>query len=80
MVNNILQLITDNTDSQTIPECIPSIIKFMIGENKMSLTFDEALIALREYANRFNNGQIPKYMECIRQVGVKNILDSLVST
>jgi len=80
MVNNILQLITDNTDSQTIPECIPSIIKFMSGENKMSLTFDEALICLREYANRFNNGQIPKYMECIRQVGVKNILNSLVST
>lgn len=80
MVNNILQLITDNTDSQTILESIPSIINFISGENKMSLTFDEALISLREYANRFNNGQIPKYMECIRQVGVKNILDSLVST
>lgn len=75
-----MQLITDNTDSQTIPESISSIIKFICGENKINLTFDEALISLREYANKYNNGQIPKYMECIRQVGAKNILNSLTST
>lgn len=35
------------------------------------------LISLREYANRYNSGYVPKCMECIRQAGVGNILRSL---
>lgn len=47
MVNNILQLITDNTDNQTIPQHIPTIINFICGDKSIDLTFDSALISLR---------------------------------
>lgn len=60
MVHNILQLITDNTDQKTIPAGIPLIINFIYGDKEVDLTFDEALIRLKEYSNKFNQGQIPK--------------------
>lgn len=78
----IVQLVEDNADQETTPKEIPSLIKFIFEpmKNNGIVGFDEALIRVRDYANRYNDGQIPKYMECIRQVGVGKILNSLETT
>ncbi len=44
MVHNLLQLIEDNTDKQTLPSSSPSVINFICGNNITGLTFDYALI------------------------------------
>lgn len=70
MVRSLLEMIEDNTDLQTFPVSFPSVVDFICKNNLSVLSFDTALISLREYVNCYNNGQIPKYMECIKQVGV----------
>jgi hypothetical protein len=64
-----LQIIEDNTDHNTTPRQNPSIINH-IYQNKSVATFDDALTSVREYANQFNNGVIPKSLECIQKVGI----------
>lgn len=82
MVHAIVLLIEDNIDIEMTPKKIPSLKQFVYHQKEKSLavTFDEALIRVREYANKYNDGGIPKHMECIRQVGVGKILQSLEKT
>ena len=82
MVHAIVLLIEDNMDIEMTPKEIPSLKQFIYHQKETSLavTFDEALIRVREYANKYNDGEIPKHMECIRQVGVGKILQSLEKT
>ena len=71
-------MIEDNTDQQTFLHSCPNVTQFILqNTDPNKLTFDDALIRLREYSNVYNNGQIPRFMECIRQVGVEAIARSL---
>ena len=76
MVHSIIQLIEDKSDHETLPINTPTINVYIYTTAQM-LNFDHALIGLREYANKFNDGHIPKHMDCIKQVGVKKILKTI---
>ena len=90
MVRNILQLIEDNTDRNTTPRESPSILNFIyqlnssnnvtgsrVGKNEVD--FDQAIRAVEEYANKYNNGIIPNNLECIQRVGIDHISKSLTT-
>lgn len=69
MVRNLLQIIEDRTDNNSTPHENPSILNY-IYRNKTDVSFDQALSSIKEYANQYNGGVIPKNLECIQKVGV----------
>jgi hypothetical protein len=77
MVRTLLHLIEDVTDNSTTPRQSPSIVNY-IYRNKNEVTFDEALTAVKEYANQFNGGVIPKNLKCIQRIGVDRISQTLI--
>jgi hypothetical protein len=79
MVRNLLQIIEEHTDNQTTSQDNPSILNY-IYRNKNEVTFDQALSSLKEYANQYNGGVIPKNLECIQKVGLDRILRTVTSS
>ncbi len=77
MVRNLLQLIEDVTDNTTTPRQNPSILNY-VYRSINDVTFEQALTSIKEYANEFNGGLIPKSLECIQRVGVDTISRTLV--
>lgn len=73
MVRNLLNIIEEHTDNHTTPRDNPSVLNY-IYRNKNEVTFDQALSSLKEYANQYNGGVIPKNLECIQKVGIDKII------
>jgi hypothetical protein len=77
MVRTLVHLIEDVTDNSTTPRQNPSILNF-IYRNKNELTFNDALKSVKDYANEFNGGLIPKNLKCIQKIGVDRISQTLI--
>lgn len=78
MVRSLLQVIEDVTDLSTTPRDNPSIMNY-IYRNSNDVTFDQALSAIKEFANIYNGGVIPKNLECLHKVGIENISKSIIN-
>lgn len=78
MVRSLLQVIEDVTDLSTTPRDNPSIMNY-IYRNSNDVTFDQALSAIKEIANIYNGGVIPKNLECLHKVGIENISKSIIN-
>ena len=68
MLHMILSTIEQNTDFYTMPPQEKSVKNF-ITNGSNNLTFGEALKKLEMYANAFNGGVIPNYLNCVRKAG-----------
>lgn len=44
-----------------------------IYRNNNDINYDQALSAIKEFANMYNGGIIPKNLECLHKVGIDNI-------
>lgn len=78
MVRSLLQMIEDVTDLSTTPRDNPSIMNY-IYRNSNDVTFDQALNAIKEFANIYNGGLIPKNLECLHKVGIDTISRSITN-
>lgn len=56
----------------TTPRDNPSIMNY-IYRNNNDINYDQALSAIKEFANMYNGGIIPKNLECLHKVGIDNI-------
>lgn len=77
MVRNLLQLIEDVTDLNTTPRENPSILNY-VYRNRNDVSFDMALNSIKEYANQYNGGLIPRNLECLLRNGIERISQTLI--
>lgn len=78
MVRNLLQIIEDVTDINTTPRDNPSIMNY-IYRTSNDINFDQALNSIKDFANLYNSGVIPKNLECLHRVGIEKVSRSIIT-
>lgn len=68
MVRNIVSIIEGNTDETSMPREEPVFSHYLFRESN-NIGFGEAKRKLEQYANLYNRGVIPNYLNCIAKVG-----------
>lgn len=80
MIRNIVSIIEGNTDETSMPRQEPVFSQYLFRDSN-NIGFGEAKRKLEQYANHFNRGVIPNYLNCIAKVGgAENIHEKYIET